>query len=115
MTSEVLASSVRTNPTVVRRLVAKLVEAGLLKAYKGKAGGVELAKKAQEITLRDIYVAASGKKLIHAPDKTPNKKCTVSCSMGKLFGDVIEGLEENSMSYLSNIRLSDLSSKVSSH
>ncbi len=113
MTSEVLASSVRTNPTVVRRLVAKLVDAGLLKAYKGKSGGVELARKAQEISLKDIYVASSGKKLINAPDKSPNKKCTVSCSMGKLMGDVIEGLEENSMSYLADIRLSDLASKVS--
>lgn len=112
MTSEMLSSSIKTNPAVIRRLVSKLVEAGLLKAYKGKSGGVELAKKAQEISLRDIYMAASGKKLLNSPDKAPLKKCPVSCSMGKIMNEVIEGLESNSMNYLSNIRLSDLAEKI---
>ena len=113
MTSETLASSVRTNPTVVRRLIAKLVEAGLLKAYKGKSGGVKLAKEAQEISLKDIYVACSDKRLLSSPNKSPQKKCPVSCSMGKLMNELIDGFEENSMSYLAKIRLADLTHKIS--
>jgi Rrf2 family protein len=112
VTSDYLASSIRTNPTVVRRLVAKLTQAGLLKSYKGKSGGVELAKPAQSISLKDIYVACSGKKLINASEKAPKKQCKVSCSMGMLMGDVIEGFENNSMKYLSGIVLADLLTKI---
>lgn len=114
MTSSELARSVRTNPTVVRRLVARLVEAKLLKAYKGKAGGVELARCPNEISLGDIYEAATEKTLIRNSQKAPRKLCPVSCAMGKLMGDIIEGVERNSRKYLSGISLADLVSKVNS-
>lgn len=113
MTSDQLASGIRTNPTVVRRLVSRLADAGLVQAYKGKSGGVELSKKPAEITLREIYCAVSDKKLLNVPDKAPQKKCPVSCSMGKLMSDVIEGFEEHSLAYLSGIRLSELTDKIS--
>ncbi|WP_415062893.1 RrF2 family transcriptional regulator [Bdellovibrio sp.] len=112
MTSEQLAASIRTNPTVIRRLLSKLVDAGLLESFKGKAGGVRLAKSAKEISLRDIYLAVCDKKLIATPCKEPVKQCVVSCNMGKLLDEVVEGIEANSMDYLAGIRLSDLTSKI---
>lgn len=113
MTSEYLANGIRTNPTVVRRLVSKLVEAGLVKSYKGKSGGMELAKKPDLITLKDIYLASTENKLIHCAEKAPLKQCAVSCSMKKILGEVINGVEENSLSYLAQIKLSELTSKIS--
>ncbi|WP_413290295.1 RrF2 family transcriptional regulator [Bdellovibrio sp. HCB337] len=114
MTSEQLAESIRTNPTVVRRLLAKLAEAGLLESFKGKAGGVLLAKPPKEITLKDIYMATTtDKKLICTSEKEPTKSCLVSCNMKEIMADVIEGFEDHSMVYLAKIRLSDLTSKVS--
>lgn len=113
MTSYQLAKSVRTNPTVVRRLVAKLSEAGLLDSYKGKSGGVRISKNPKDITLKEIYMAVSGKKFINAPDKEPDKKCAVSCSMGSLLSEVIEGLERQSLKYLSTITICDLRKQVS--
>lgn len=112
MTSEELASSIRTNPTVVRRLIAKLVEAGLLESFKGKTGGVRLARSAKDISLKDIYAAVLEKKLIANREKEPHKPCPVSCAMGKLMHDIIEGIEDNSLKYMSNIRLSELSGRV---
>lgn len=115
MTSDQLADSIRTNPTVVRRLLAKLSEAGLLDSFKGKAGGVILNKSPKEITLKDIYMATvEDKKLLCTlSEKEPAKGCAVSCSMKKILTDVVDGFEENSLSYLSKIRLSDLTSKIS--
>lgn len=112
MTSEELASSIRTNPTVIRRLIAKLVDAGLLESFKGKAGGVKLARPAKEISLKDIYSAVLEKRLIASRTKEPQKGCPVSCAMGKLMHEVIDGIEDNSMKYMSSIRLSELSNKV---
>lgn len=111
-TSELLARSVRTNPTVVRRLVARLVEAGVLKSYKGKSGGVELAKCPNEISLEDIYNAVSEKTLLYSPVRKAQKSCPTSRCMGKLMDDVIHGFEAHSKQYLAGISLQDLASKV---
>lgn len=112
-TSEQLARSVRTNPTVVRRLVARLVDSGVLKSYKGKSGGVELAKCPSEISLGDIYESVCcEKKLLYAPTRKAHKACPTSRSMGKLMSDVIEGFEENSRKYLAGIKLQDLAKQV---
>lgn len=112
MTSDQLASSVRTNPTVVRRLVSKLVEAGLLDSFKGKSGGVKFSGSAKEVSLKDIYKVVSGKPLIFTSEKEPYKACAVSCSMGSLMDQVVQGLECQSMKYLSEISLADLTAKV---
>lgn len=111
-TSEYLASSIRTNPTVIRRLVSRLADAGLLHSYKGKSGGIELAKKPVEISLRDIYSAVLDKQLIQTPDKAPKKQCPVSCAMKKIMGEVIDGLENQSLDYLGHIKLADLLGKI---
>lgn len=112
MTSEEIADSVRTNPTVVRRLIARMVDAGLVESFKGKAGGVRLRRPAKDIDLREIYRATSDRKLLHAPDKEPLKKCAVSCAMKGLLRDVFGGFEDHSMAYLAKIKLADLSEKV---
>ncbi|MEN0057701.1 MAG: Rrf2 family transcriptional regulator [Bdellovibrio sp.] len=112
MTSEQLAASIGTNPTVIRRLSSKLVEAGLVSSFKGKSGGICLAKSAREISLKDIYKAIGDKRLIACPEKEPFKQCEVSCSMGEIFDEVVEGLEKQSMSYLAGIRLADVAAKV---
>ncbi len=112
MTSEKLAAGIRTNPTVIRRLVSKLVEAGLLQSFKGKAGGIKLAKSPKEISLREVYLAVSDKTLIATPLKDPNKNCAVSCAIKKLMCEIVSGLEASSLQYLSNIRLSDLTAKI---
>lgn len=112
MTSSELAESARTNPTVVRRLVSRLVEAKLVKSYKGKEGGIELARCPQDISLKDIYLAISDGTLLQAPQKVPRKQCPVSCSMARLLGEVVTGVEKNTTDYLAKIKLSDLVGKV---
>lgn len=112
LTSEYLAESVRTNPTVIRRLLAKLAQAGLVTSFRGKTGGVRLARPAREITLREIYLATSERSLVHVPDKEPRRQCAVSCAMKHVMSDVIEGMENSSLTYLGGIRLSDIAAKI---
>jgi len=112
-TSDVLAGYIRTNPTVVRRLLAKMVEAKLIDSFKGKSGGVRLAKTPNQITLKDIYKAVSDdKNLLNCRDVEAPKACKVSCSMKEIFEGVAAGLEANSMAYLAKIKLSDILAKV---
>jgi len=112
VTSPELAESVRTNPIVVRRLVARLVEKGLVTSYRGKAGGLSLARPAETITLRDVYLAATEKRLLAVSDKPSKKSCPVSCAMKEILGAVVDGMEEASLAFLEKTRLSDLAARV---
>src|SRR6185436_14305093 len=56
-----IASSVDTNPVVIRRLLSALVKARLVNAQKGAAGGFSLASTPANISLLDIYRAVEPK------------------------------------------------------
>lgn len=55
--SNELAASIGTNPVVVRRIVAKLKEFGIVKVKVGIGGGYMLGKPANNISLWDIYLS----------------------------------------------------------
>ena len=56
VTFEYIASSVNTNPVVVRRLMSQLKKAGLIHSMRG-ANKNTLLKKPEEISLYEIYTA----------------------------------------------------------
>lgn len=60
MTSESMAVSVGTNPVVIRRLMTQLKTAGLLETQPGVAGA-RLTRRADEITLLDVWTAVREK------------------------------------------------------
>ena len=77
VTSGFIAGSVNTNPVVVRRLLALLRRAGLVRSHGGPGGGWELLRPAGRITLRDVYRAVEGEELFPLHASTPNPRCPV--------------------------------------
>lgn len=61
ITSDFIASSVNTNPVVIRKLMILLREAGLIHIAAG-TGGIDLTRTPSEITLLDIYKAVEPEK-----------------------------------------------------
>lgn len=113
LTSEFLAQAMDTNPTFIRKMVARLVEADLLKSYRGKGGGIELARKAADISLDDIYIASTNeKKLINVHNKPVKKSCDVSCCIKSVLEELVDGIENSTQSYLSKKTLQSLMRKV---
>lgn len=113
ISSQDLACVLKTNPTFVRKLTGRLVEAGLVASFRGKNGGMRLARSPRDIRLDEIYCAAiSEKQLMCAPNKPTNKSCKVSCAMGDIFAEVLGGLESATKGYLAKRRLSDLVQRV---
>ncbi|AIF52646.1 Rrf2 family transcriptional regulator [Pelosinus sp. UFO1] len=81
-TSEWIAGSVNTNPVIIRRVLGKLKEAGLVNVRPG-TGGAYLVKTLQEITLFAIYQAVEvveEDNLFHL-HKQPNPKCPVGANI----------------------------------
>lgn len=79
--SEELAKSVCTNPTVIRRLLCLLAEAGLTQSQLGYGGGATLAKPAEQITLLDVFRSVEDPNLFEMPRNAPNQDCPIGCSI----------------------------------
>jgi Rrf2 family protein len=76
LTSDAIASSVDTNPVVIRRVMASLRENGLVESRPGSNGGWRLLKPARAITLRMVLDSVQEEELLsmHAH---PNPDCPV--------------------------------------
>jgi len=97
VTSEFIAGSVNTNPSLIRRIVGSLTRAGLTTSQLGAAGGALLARPAEHITLRDAYRAVDDGEVfgLHAD---PNVACPVGCNIQRRleahFAAATRALEE---------------------
>ncbi|MGV3011291.1 Rrf2 family transcriptional regulator [Streptococcus thoraltensis] len=56
LSSQALATSVGTNPSYIRKVIALLKNAGLITSHQGKSG-YQLSKSPEEISLLEIYYA----------------------------------------------------------
>jgi Rrf2 family protein len=57
VTSETLGPMTKTNPVVLRRTMAGLRDAGIVRSEKGHGGGWSLARPLDAVTLGDVYDA----------------------------------------------------------
>jgi Rrf2 family protein len=80
-TSAMLAASVNTSPSFVRRILARLSKAGLVETATGKAGACWLAKDARNISLLDIYKAVDAPKAFSIHGYNEQNACPVSCNI----------------------------------
>ncbi|MEM9678637.1 MAG: Rrf2 family transcriptional regulator, partial [Pseudomonadota bacterium] len=75
-TSAEIADHAGTNAVVVRRVLGRLREAGLLVSEKGHAGGWQLARAPSGITLADVYLALD-ERLVSPAENTDASYCSV--------------------------------------
>lgn len=78
LSSDFLAASVNTNPVIIRTVLQKLREAGIVETKRGSAG-VKILKPFNQITFFDIYRAVEPVKdqqLFHFHEN-PNPDCPV--------------------------------------
>ncbi|MGZ3419663.1 MAG: Rrf2 family transcriptional regulator [Polyangiales bacterium] len=77
VTSEHIASSVSTNPALIRRLLGMLAKAGLTTGQLGTGGGALLARPASEISLLDVHRAVDQSELFGLHAERPNPNCPI--------------------------------------
>ncbi len=80
-----IASSVSTNPVVIRRLLSALVKAKFVSAQKGASGGFTLAEAPAKITLRDIYRTVEPNPTFGLAHMEPNAKCPVGAKIQSIL------------------------------
>ena len=106
-TSADIADHAGTNPVVVRRVLGKLREAGLLASAKGHAGGWRLTRSPQEITLADVYLALD-ESLVARGGEEEVPDCAVEHRLQKKVAAVIDEIERNLIQRLGNTTIAEL-------
>ena len=106
-TSAAIADHAGTNPVVVRRVLGKLREAGLLTSEKGHSGGWKLAKSPEDITLADVYLALD-ERLIAAETNEPVPSCSVERALHARVSGVMQEIEQSLIARLAEITISTM-------
>ena len=106
--SKVFALSLKTNPALIRRLLAQLSRAKLVVCEKGKGGGSRLARSPGKITIKHIYLALGKDHIFGSFDKQPYKKCPVSCSIKTALDFLYQEIESAMLRKMDRITLEDV-------
>ena len=103
-TSQVLADSVDTNGSFIRKLMASLKGADLVKSRQGKSGFV-LGREASQIDLSQVYQALYGDKSVLHAHEHPNQDCPLGKRVEGIIQPVFNQVEEQFRQSLKGITL----------
>jgi Rrf2 family protein len=97
-TSVFLASSVNTNPVVIRRLLLLLQAGGFIETRKGAGAGSRLSRPPGRITLAEVYQAVETDEPFASHTKRPNQACPVGnciqAALEKVFASAEAALQQ---------------------
>ncbi len=108
LTSDNIASSVEISPVMVRRIMSSLKKAGLIKTKSGAAPDPQLAKKPQDITLLDVYLAVEKNKPLFEIDHETNPQCIVGGNIQSTLEYFYDQAENAALAKLNSISLADV-------
>lgn len=110
-TSADIADHAGTNPVVVRRVLGKLREAGLLSSEKGHAGGWRLARTPASITLADIYLALDERLVSGNATEDDPAHCRVEAGLQARVSEVLDDIEASLVERLRETTIVDVHPK----
>ena len=109
VTSDFLASSINTNPVIIRRILGQLKGAGLIEVARG-TGGITPTRPLSEITFYDVYKAVDpieDDKLFHFHEN-PNPECPVGRNIHKLLNDKLDAIQKAMEDEMKKYTIEDL-------
>ena len=113
VTSSFLAGSVGANPVIIRTVMSKLKDAGMISISQGKSG-ISLAKDLSEITFYDVYKAVDcvdEEGLFHFHEN-PNTDCPVGRNIHSAMDAKLKSIQESMESQMKEITIADIANEV---
>lgn len=107
--SEYLAGSVNTNPTLIRKIMGMLKKAKLIQVHPGIAGA-KLAKEPSNITLLDVYKAVDvvQEKELFSVHENSNPDCPVGRNIQDSITPVLSTAQLALEKELKNVTIEDI-------
>jgi Rrf2 family protein len=108
VTSALVTASVRAHAALVRRVLSKLVKAGLVRASRGRNGHSSLAKPANRISLLDIYKAVDPPPVFSIHHYPEEKACRTSCTHKQALQGILNDTQRDFENSLKKRMLSEM-------
>jgi Rrf2 family transcriptional regulator, repressor of oqxAB len=102
-----LAEGLGTNASFVRKLLIPLTREGMIVVAIGKGGGLHLGRAAEQITLRDLYLAVMGDKRILVAREDIPSRCSISANINEFFTEVATDAETAMLDALARRNIAD--------
>lgn len=113
VSSEKIAENVCTNSARIRKIMSKLVKAGLVEKKEGLNGGYSMKKNSENLKLSDISEALRFN-LIKSAWKTGDTdvECLVSSGMADIMDEIYGGLNRICIEKLSSLSIKDIDNVI---
>ncbi len=107
--SEFLAGSVNTNPSLIRKIMGMLKKAGLIEVQPGIAGA-KLAKESATITLLDVYKAVDvvKEKELFSLHDNPHPDCPVGRNIQDSITPILSAAQFALEKVLGNVTIEEV-------
>ena len=102
-----MASSLNTDPTLVRHLMGKLRKAGLLASTQGVARP-RLTRDLGDISMLDVYNAVEPKQELLHPDTKTSKTCPVGSLMPDVISRYYRDIQNSAEARMRRVSLQDI-------
>jgi DNA-binding IscR family transcriptional regulator len=109
MTSDALAGMMKTNPVVIRRILAGLRQHKLVCSAKGHGGGWQICRALDTISLYDIYLALDEPTLLAMGNRTEAPGCAVEAAVNSALNQAFTEAENLLLQHFRNVTLAQLS------
>jgi DNA-binding IscR family transcriptional regulator len=113
MTSQQLAVCMGTHPVVVRRTMAHLREAGIVRSGKGAGGGWSIACDLSTVTLRDIHAVLGEPAVFAIGNRSDRPTCLVEQSVNAVLDDAFAAAEALLLARFEGVTLAALAAEFS--
>ncbi len=105
ITSGAAADMLHTNPVVVRRTMAGLRDACLVRSDKGHAGGWTLIKPLEDVTMLDVYKAVGEPRIFAIGLADPAPQCLVEQAVNASMTSALQEAEALLIAKLGKVTL----------
>lgn len=110
VSSNIMAESFGTSPVVLRRVLARLNQSGLVETKRGASGGSKLARHANKINLKEVYKSVCLKPELFA--RHPQGEDAISSVIGGYINDIYDEAETIMLRHLESTSVADMDSTV---
>ena len=113
LSSEALAENICTNPTRVRRVMARLKKAGMVETREGLDGGYRLTADPAALTLRQVAEAVNTRFVDCAwRSGDIDRDCAICSGMAGVMDALYRQMNEQCAAYLAQITIADIETQL---
>lgn len=112
VSSEILAASIETNPTNVRKIMGKLRDHGLIHTISGRPKPT-LSRPVNEITLYDVFISVQGDTRLIEVDSHTNPRCIIGANIQQALDKEYSRLQQAAEQEMKQVTLADILRSIS--